>query len=155
MPSDPLVVEAPAAGAAADGVVAVGTPVLAASPTPPIALPVTVMGTWMPRIAWVPPSSESTPEVVDGAEDGAGVGADAGAGVAAVDGWPTSEMALPATVTGADAPMTAWVPERTPSLPLVSAALAAAAPRRVNPPTRRVPKRALETILFMVEVLLI
>jgi hypothetical protein len=93
----------------------------------------------------VPDATPSSPLVEAGAEAGAaGAGAGAGADVAAL--WlvesPMTDSEVPLIVTGSLTSRRAWVPESSPSSPVVSAACATVAPSSVMPPARSVPRRA-------------
>jgi hypothetical protein len=147
----PVVVTGAAAmGAASAGAASAGAgadPDCSESPRTLMALPDTSIGTATSTMAWVPDATPSSPEV-DASAAGA-TGSSAGAAGAAsgaelaelaeLVASPTMLIALPDRSTGTSRPTTAWVPESRPSSPeVVSAALAAAAPRHERPPTKRV-----------------
>ncbi|MCB8045371.1 hypothetical protein JM654_18165 [Microbacterium oxydans] len=69
-------------------------------------------------------------------------GRGAGAGGLDTTASLTTEMALFTTETGAVIAVSAWVPESSPSSPVVSAAFATVAPKSVMPPAMSVPQRA-------------
>ena len=164
------VVGAGAAGAGAAG--AAGE--VAVSPTTEIAVSVTVTGTSTETIPCVPESRPESPLVVvtgAGAAGAAGAGAGAGAAVGAAGAGagaaaagagagaaagavatlsPSTETALPSADTGASTTAPTWVPESSPSSPVVvGAAWAAVVPRAQMPPTKSAPVSPLETYLFM------
>jgi hypothetical protein len=92
----------------------------ALSPITERALPPTVTGAATGATTWLPDATPSVPLVVGALPP---VPA-AGAGAVPVDAplevlSPTTEMALPPTVTGAAIGATAWVPETAPSVPSV------------------------------------
>jgi hypothetical protein len=63
---------------------------------------------------------------------------------------PSTEIAFPPITAGATNETTPWVPDAVPSLPVVSAAFAAVAPRTDRPATKRTPQSPRDTILFMI-----
>ncbi len=133
----------PAAGAAASVAGAeVPASVLLLSPTSETALPPTVTGTSIDTRPWLPEPTPSLPSVM---VTGAGAGA-AGAEVSAPSLLlsPSTETALPPTVTGRFTETPTWSPESRPSTPEVSAALAMPAPRTARPPPTSVPRRTRE-----------
>jgi len=74
--------------------------------------------------------------------------AGAGADVVAAES-PNSPSDVPPRLTGAVTGATTCVPERSPSLPLVSAAFAAVALRTIMPPAKHVPMRHLRMVVFI------
>ena len=147
IPSSP-VVTGPSLGAvvvvvAVAGAGAALTTVL--SPTTDTALSVTVTGTSTLTIAWLPDAMPSSPLVVGASAGAAGAGAGA---VTGAGGSPTTvlspmtDTALSTMSTGADTSMRAWLPDRSPSSPVVSVAFATVAPNSVMPPARSVPTKA-------------
>ncbi len=147
--SDPLVTActpSPPLDAGADWVVA---SVVVLSPTTEIAFPPTVTGTDTEMIPCVPDSRPPAPEVV--ADELVAVGCAGGALVVAplLSASPSSESALPATVTGRSTSISAWVPDPMPSSPLVSAACAATVPRSEIPPPMSTPRSARLMFLCM------
>ena len=116
------------------------------SPITEMAFPETVTGASTSRTACEPDPIPSEPSVV-AADEPPLVGA---VDVSADDSLsPMTETALPTTDTGALSSTTAWVPERRPSSPVVSAAVATVAPNSVRPPAITVPQRARLTNVCM------
>ncbi len=153
--SEPLVVAAGAsagaeAGAAGSAAGEVAASVLSASPSTETALPPSVTGTTTSMTACVPEPTPSEPPVeaspppidTDGAEVCASV----------LVASPSTEIPLPATVTGTATEMSPWVPDSRPSSPVVSAACATVAPKSVMPPARSVPHRARLMVVFMMSL---
>ncbi|CAH0212292.1 hypothetical protein SRABI128_02001 [Microbacterium sp. Bi128] len=94
------------------------------SPTTDTALPPMLTGTEIGTTAWLPPPRLSVPSVstsAAGAASSAGAGAGAGAEVSASSVWlsPTTDTALPPTVTGTSIETMPWLPEPMPSPPSV------------------------------------
>jgi hypothetical protein len=94
---------------------------------------------------------------VIGAATGAAAGVTAASGSAPDSDGSASETlspmidtALPTMLIGAVMSARAWVPESSPSSPVVSAAFATVAPSSVMPPARSVPRRARLVNLFMI-----
>jgi hypothetical protein len=63
---------------------------------------------------------------------------------------PRTLTALPSAETGASTTAPTWVPESSPSSPVVVAAFAAVVPRAQMPPMKSAPMSPLETYVFMV-----
>ena len=89
----------------------------------------TVTGAAIETIPWSPESRPSSPDVsaVAGAAAGAGAGAGAVAAASVDELSPTTETALPDTVTGTFTDTRPCVPEPMPSEPLVVASTGAGA----------------------------
>ncbi|UOD80463.1 hypothetical protein [Paenarthrobacter ureafaciens] len=129
-PSEPLVVAPDAAGAEPAGAADVPPVVAAESPSTPAETEPTVTGAVIGATIWVPEATPSEPLVV--APDAAGAEPAEPAGAADVPPVVAAESpSTPAetepTVTGAVIGATTWVPETTPSEPLVVAPDAAGA----------------------------
>jgi hypothetical protein len=86
------------------------------SPRTVIALPLAVTGAEANSGAWVPEATPSDPEVVAVSPALESTGADVPPDDSALES-PTTEMALPVTVTGAVISAGTWVPDATPSVP--------------------------------------
>ncbi len=89
------------------------------SPITETALPPTVTGASIEMTPWLPPATLSLPSVLLPAAGAAAsvAGAEVPASVLLLS--PTSETALPPTVTGTSIDTSPWLPEPTPSLPSV------------------------------------
>lgn len=145
-PPDPLV---PAAGPLdAAGADVVAGPVAVEPPSRPTDDEPRLMGAVTGATTCVPDPTALEPLVLGLAAAPEGVAA-AGA-VDAADEFPRMPTEAGLRLTGAAAGATTCVPERSPLLPLVvSAALAAVAPRAMRPPAKHVPSRHLRIVEFM------
>ncbi|MDR6167865.1 hypothetical protein QE367_002069 [Microbacterium paludicola] len=116
------------------------------SPTTATEVPSTVTGTETLMSACDPEPTPSEPLVPP-----LGAGADSGVLEPDVElsASPRTAMEVPLTVIGASTETMPWVPESSPSSPVVSAAWATEAPRIVIPPATSVPQMARETMVFM------
>ncbi len=160
--SVPLVVfdeaESSAAGAGVGDVVDVaGSPVLDDWPSTLIELPPTLTGTEVVTGACAPEATPFCPEVVSpaaGAEAAGAGAAGAGALVPLLDDCPSTLIPFPPRLTGRVIDRPDWSPDAAPSSPLVVAAFAAPTPASDSPPRMTVNHSPLETILFMIVVLL-
>ena len=120
-----------------------------------MALPETATGASASMTVCVPEAMPSEPVEVGASGCGSVAGADAEPLLA--DESPSTLMALPSSVIGADTSPTIWLPETIPSDPVVlgaSAALAAEMPMSERPPTRRAQYKPLLMSEFMMVVLL-
>jgi hypothetical protein len=94
-------------------------PVLLASPSTETALPPALTGAATGATTWLPPAAESSPEVDD---DGVAAGAEPPRepDVVVAESLlasPSTETALPLTVTGTDTGAAAWLPPPVESAP--------------------------------------
>ena len=139
MLSSPDVVAGAASGAFASDPADVDDCVDEEFPITEIAFPPTVTGTETMPVTRVPLAMPPSPEVDDGGLTGTDAAAEAGVAAESDFESPRTLTALPPTLTGRETTASTRVPESTPSSPEVSAAFAAVAPRRVNPPAKRTP----------------
>jgi hypothetical protein len=158
MPSSPVVTGPSAAAmAAASGAAAGAVFTAVLSPMTDTALPDTVIGTATFTSAWLPEAMASSPLVTAGSATGTDIGSAPAAGSAGSAAGsttatlsPMTDTAFPTMLTGADTSMRAWLPDSSPSSPVVSAAFATVAPNSVMPPAISVPKRARLMMVCMI-----
>jgi hypothetical protein len=152
IPSEPLVLAVGAAAAGAAGAGAAGVAEFAAvePPSRPTDDEPRFTGTVTGATSCVPEPMLLEPLVLAaGAAAEPELPAVPGADVVAAES-PNSPNDVPPRLIGAVTGATTCVPERSPSLPLVSAAFAAVALRTIMPPAKHVPMRHLRMVVFIV-----
>lgn len=148
-PPDPLVLAAGAVLLAAAGAAELAGLVAVEPPSRPTEDEPRLIGAETGATTCVPEPMALEPLVPEEAVAGCAAGVAAGAVELAVES-PAKPSEVEPTEIGADTGATTWVPDRSPSCPLVvSAALAAVAPRAISPPAKHVPRRHLRIVEFM------